>query len=170
MVGCGREVHEHLVGFALFAGDHRGFAAPSPEQRRCDAIYILNRNPQQWFDQLRHRRAVGHLHRQQQLAFLDAVVDQITELRLHPAAAAALLRQHDDAGISCGQPFVDAGHEVVSGAHLPLVEPGVDAPLCQPPGQGLHQWLIGGAVAEKNPHSGRGCISKPRAYRQFNRV
>ena len=31
VLGCGREVHEHLVGGALLAGDHRGFAAPSPQ-------------------------------------------------------------------------------------------------------------------------------------------
>ena len=154
------------MSLALLAGDHRGFATPSPQQRRFDAIEIFDRNPQQRFDQLRYRRPVGHLHRQQKLAFLDAVVDQVAELRLHPAAAAGVLRQHDDAGIRCGQPFVDAGNEVIAGAHLPLVEPWVDSTLRQAPRQGLYRRLIRGAVTEENPHFGAGAApNTARAYR-----
>ena len=107
-----------------------------------NCIDLVDAAANQRAEQRRHVGIRVEHHRNEELVLLDARVKQGADLRLHPAAFRRMPGKHHDPGVGLLQPVIDAGDEVVAGADLPLVEPGIDAARAQRPRQRLDGRLV----------------------------
>ena len=127
-------------------------AGTARQQSVGDRAVLLDAEAAEGLEQGRNVGVIAHLHRNQRLTALDALVGEAAHLSLHPRALQRLGRKHDQARVDLHQPVVHPGDDVVSRADLPFVEPNVDALLAQVARQRLHGGLIAGGMAQKNPH------------------
>ena len=131
-----------------------GRPGPAVQQGSGDALVILDRKAAEGLEQRWNRGVVADLHGNQELAVLDPLVGEGCHLGADPWAQQRLGRKHDQAGIGLLQPLVHLGDDVVAGADLPDVQPGVDSLLAEVAGQRFYGRFIPGGMAQKDPHAG----------------
>ena len=116
------------------------------------ALVILDVQAAEGAEQRRDVGVVAHLDWNQGLAALDSLVGEAAQLRVHPRALQRLGRKHDQARIGLLQAFIHPADNVVAGADLPLVEPGIDSLQPQVAGQRFNGGFVAGGVTEEYPH------------------
>ena len=142
----------HLLLAAAFRLAEGWRTGPTRQQGVGDRSVLLDAEAAEGLEQGRNVGVIAHLHRNQRLAALDALVGEGADLSLHPGALQRLGRKNDQSRVGLQQPVVHSGDDVIAGADLPFVEPNVDALRAQIARERLHRGLITRGMAQKDPH------------------